>query len=1130
MSTKAVFAVLVSLCLVLGAVLGVAPAFAEEPNALGHIPMSEEEFNARLRTYERTRLPDEFDWRGQVAQPWDYVTPAMNQNPCGSCWCCACIATMEARAMIAGWPVMDLSEQHGVSCGAAHGDCCGGNSGLFGYYENIWAVQETEFPYQAGDPLGPRDCTPDWFFNGPTVPCPPAAPPFGPTNLRVVDWWTIDNDVDQLKEELFNNGPFYVAYTVMEDFDDYWAGSDPLPAYQHTYGDVRGGHAVLMVGWIDDENCWIAKNSWGATGGPEGNGCFYINYTSNCNFGDGAAACSIEGLTVTYPNGGELLHAGCDYVVSWVSEGAGDYVRIRLSKDGGNSYMTLADHVANTGSHSVRMPCEETTEARILVEDVADSGFWDISDEDFEIAFPTITIVADVDEVYDPPNPWTQDGIVIDYFEVSCDADLYNIHFVADPLQDPSVPCEPGHTKMISGDLVEFVPEVINYLEAGETATIEIKIVVPVGQHTGEYEGLVHVLAEPACGCSQTISEDFEAFLEVEDETDVDFADDRGNFSRDLTLHLVGAKLDDVSGTITVVNPDSDETNPDMADGPGNVRIERLDTEISDLVKVGDPAMTIPGSAVVLLGDLDSLASGEAEEIEVIVSIPDGIPVNATYMGTVTLDYESCLGGQEVSDTFTIMLEVLQTQGALDIVADEINLDFCFDPPWLAPGEVVFDFDITAIGDHRNIQMSTGGLEHPTLPTKLENFAFFPEEIAFLAAGETRTVGVIVTIPIGQHSGLYSGYIHIVSENGGEDDVLVTIDICSEYDLDIRDDYANLSGNVMEVSCTARANQSGGEWALRAFDIGLPDEVANNYDDYDGPGNAPISCLTYEFDDWSSLWQVDDQGHNYHENKHFTGVGSVIGELCDWSSGEFRRLLVAIFVPKLQGNDNHPGTYKGRLDCWANIDDADAEVGHDFFDIEIHLSRATGHGDEENESDFGGYPDAGGARLYWGRFDQLGLVGAINLYRGNHEAVMYTKLNSGPLPPSSSYLDSAIEAGEEYDYRLGIGSGDSEVFIGPVRIGGAPKVYYLGQNAPNPFRDGTSISYDLPSRGHVSLKIYDVSGRLVRILRDLRQPAGFYTAEWDRKDGQGKDVAAGVYFYSFSTPLFEETRKMVVLR
>ncbi|MCK4408620.1 MAG: T9SS type A sorting domain-containing protein, partial [Candidatus Eisenbacteria sp.] len=407
-----------------------------------------------------------------------------------------------------------------------------------------------------------------------------------------------------------------------------------------------------------------------------------------------------------------------------------------------------------------------------------------------------------------------------------------------------------------------------------------------------------------------------------------------------------------------------------------------------------------------------------------------------------------------------------------------------------------------------------------------EDFAFFPEEIAFLAAGETRTVDVIVTIPIGQHEGLYSGYIQVVSENGGEDQVLVTIDICDKYDLDIRDNYANLSGNVMEVSCTARANQSGGEWALRAFDIGLPDEVANNYDDFDGPGNAPISCVTYEFDEWSFMWQNDDQGHNYHYDKRFTGEGSVEGELFDWSSGEFRRLLVAIYVPPMVGNDNHPGTYKGGLTCRADVG-AD-EVVYDSFDIEIHLSRAVGH-EPTLASEFGGYPDGGGARLYWGRFDEIGLTGAINLYREDDVTGLYTRINSTPLGASSDFLDTEIEAGTEYNYKLGIGYQDSEFFIGPVAVGGAPKSHHLSQNAPNPFRNGTSISYQLPSLTHVSLRVYDVSGRLVRILKEGEEPAGFYTAMWDRKDERGREVASGVYFYRYVTPLFEETRKMVVL-
>ncbi len=91
--------------------------------------------------------------------------------------------------------------------------------------------------------------------------------------------------------------------------------------------------------------------------------------------------------------------------------------------------------------------------------------------------------------------------------------------------------------------------------------------------------------------------------------------------------------------------------------------------------------------------------------------------------------------------------------------------------------------------------------------------------------------------------------------------------------------------------------------------------------------------------------------------------------------------------------------------------------------------------------------------------------------------------------------------------------------------------YSLYQNAPNPVNSWTSISYGLESRSHVELSIYDISGRLVRVLFEGEREAGVYSAAWDGIDGSGIDVKSGVYLYRLRTPGSSPlTRKMLVLR
>jgi endonuclease I len=88
----------------------------------------------------------------------------------------------------------------------------------------------------------------------------------------------------------------------------------------------------------------------------------------------------------------------------------------------------------------------------------------------------------------------------------------------------------------------------------------------------------------------------------------------------------------------------------------------------------------------------------------------------------------------------------------------------------------------------------------------------------------------------------------------------------------------------------------------------------------------------------------------------------------------------------------------------------------------------------------------------------------------------------------------------------------------------------LRQNAPNPFSPSTVISFVLPRKSDVRVAIYDVAGRLVRVLADGEYPEGKHEVVWGRTDAEGREVASGVYFCRMSSGAFEEQRKMVLLK
>jgi hypothetical protein len=94
----------------------------------------------------------------------------------------------------------------------------------------------------------------------------------------------------------------------------------------------------------------------------------------------------------------------------------------------------------------------------------------------------------------------------------------------------------------------------------------------------------------------------------------------------------------------------------------------------------------------------------------------------------------------------------------------------------------------------------------------------------------------------------------------------------------------------------------------------------------------------------------------------------------------------------------------------------------------------------------------------------------------------------------------------------------------------APAAFELLQNCPNPFNPVTRISYRLPERTRVVLKVYDVEGKEIRTLVDGFKPQGAHDAWWDGRDAVGRRVSSGLYFYRLLTDRFVQTRKMTLLQ
>jgi hypothetical protein len=109
---------------------------------------------------------------------------------------------------------------------------------------------------------------------------------------------------------------------------------------------------------------------------------------------------------------------------------------------------------------------------------------------------------------------------------------------------------------------------------------------------------------------------------------------------------------------------------------------------------------------------------------------------------------------------------------------------------------------------------------------------------------------------------------------------------------------------------------------------------------------------------------------------------------------------------------------------------------------------------------------------------------------------------------------------------------DVELFTTITAVEAPAPVFHdaLGPNRPNPFNPHTEIRFELARGSRVQLRVFDVNGRLVRVVTDTEMAAGSHRVPWDGTDAVGRAVASGTYLYRLDAAGFTQSRKMVLLR
>lgn len=186
-----------------------------------------------------------------------------------------------------------------------------------------------------------------------------------------------------------------------------------------------------------------------------------------------------------------------------------------------------------------------------------------------------------------------------------------------------------------------------------------------------------------------------------------------------------------------------------------------------------------------------------------------------------------------------------------------------------------------------------------------------------------------------------------------------------------------------------------------------------------------------------------------------------------------------------------------------------------------------------------GYEDY--VEIEWSTAAEIGNAG-FNIHRAAGEESDRARINTEIIPAEGgeleghlySFTDHDIEGGVPYVYWIeDIDIEGRSTMHGPLPVTMETPSYAfkVNTNYPNPFNPATTISFSLPAPTEITLRIYDVSGRLVKTLADAKPyRIGEHEIVWDGRNGIGALVDSGVYFYRLDAKQNSTFGKMILVR